>query len=85
MRKAIVDMQGKVLNVIEIEPNANYSLLVGYRLIDAEKSGSTGDFWDGQKFIPKIVIPTIPPRDLESELDKVKADVVAIKARIGMM
>ena len=65
MRKALIDKQGLVSNVIEIEPDFTYPLPSGFNLIDAG-NGSPGDTWDGVKFI-KPELPT--PVDWQAEWD----------------
>ena len=50
-RKAIVQKDtGLVLNVIEIEPEANWPIPEGCLLVDAPTSGGVGDTWDGTHF-----------------------------------
>ena len=78
MRMALIDGQGLVLNVIEIEPDANWPAPVGCSLIDAG-AGSPGDTWDGEKFIKPIPPEPEPVRDLEKEIDGLKARIDNIK------
>lgn len=68
MRKAIIDGQGLVQNVIEIEPEATFSLLEGYSLIDAD-NGSPGDTWDGEEFEKPELPEPEPRRNILAELD----------------
>lgn len=60
MRKAVVEeATGKVVNVIEIEKDANWKPPEGCVLMD---NGEIGDTWDGIKFIhPELLLPE-PPR-----------------------
>lgn len=52
MRKAIVQKDtGLVLNVIEIEPDAKWTMPEGCYLVDATKAGGPEDTWDGKKFV----------------------------------
>lgn len=48
-RKAQVDENGLVVNVIEID--ASFTEWDGYKLIDAPKEGAIGGAWDGKKFL----------------------------------
>jgi len=55
MRKSIVETAtGQVLNVIEIEPDADWECADGCLLIDAGESGP-GWTWDGATFTPPDV------------------------------
>lgn len=77
MRKAIISQyKSTVENIIEIEPEANYSLLPEFFMIDA-LNASPGDTWDGKKFIKPILPPPEPVRDLAAEIDEIKATLVA--------
>ena len=68
MRRAIVrNIDGFVVNIIEIEGKAKWQLPEGCYLIDAG-DGSSGDTWDGKRFIKPKLPPYIPPRDLLAEL-----------------
>ena len=64
MRKAVVrESDGLVLNVIEIEGGSPWPTPSGCILVDAETSGSPGDTWDGEEFIPPaptFVTVTVP-------------------------
>lgn len=63
MRKALIETTtGKVLNVIEWQPDSSWPVPVGCQLIDAANNGSPGDTWDGTKFIPVPPVITEPPR-----------------------
>ena len=49
-RMALVEtVTGKVINVIELEPNSDWQLPIGHEIWDAE-DGGIGDTWDGVKF-----------------------------------
>ena len=77
MRKAIVeDNTGEVLNIIEIS-DFDLKLPEGQSLIDADKSGSPGDTWDGSKFITPE-----EPEPEPSENDKLKKQVEDLEKRI---
>lgn len=79
MRKALIDGQGLVLNVIEIEPDANWSPPEGCVLMDG---GEIGDTWDGTKFVKPELPISEPPTDWQAEWSKAntttkKLDVLA--------
>lgn len=60
MRKAIVEtVTGLVVNVIEIEPNADWTPPDGCDVLDAGDAGP-GWLWDGQRLSPPE--PVIPSR-----------------------
>lgn len=85
MRKALIrQADGFVQNVIEIEVGAGWQPPIGYILIDAAKTGSPGDTWDGTKFTRPLVVGPEPIRDLEAEIDKLKADVAALNIKAGI-
>ncbi len=51
-RKAIVQKDtGLVLNLIAIEPGANWQVPEGCILVDASTAGGIGDTWDGKHFV----------------------------------
>jgi hypothetical protein len=99
MRKAVVrKADGFVENVIEFEEGANWQPPEGCNLVDAEKEGSPGDTWDGEKFVRPILPIPEPARDDEpapviisepirnplAEIDQIKADIQAIKKELGV-
>lgn len=66
-RKALVENDtGHVLNVIEVEDDANWSIPDDCYLVGATKAGAPGDTWDGRKFVhppaPKAAPPTLEER-----------------------
>jgi hypothetical protein len=85
VRKAVVrETDGFVVNVIEIDFPTAWQPPEGCYCVDAEKDGSPGDTWNGAKFIRPEPEPVIPPRDLAAEVDQLKADLQAIKTKVGM-
>ena len=75
MRKALIrKADGFVENVIEIEEGANWRAPDGCILIDAFDA-SPGDTWDGTKFIKPEPEPIELSRDLEAEIDELKARI----------
>ena len=78
MRKALIrKADGFAENVIEIEEGANWKAPDGCILIDAFDA-SSGDTWDGTKFIKPEPEPIELSRDLKVEIDK-------LNARVGML
>lgn len=83
MRKAIIRKSDDfVINVIEIEDGANWKSPDDCYLLDADNS-SPGDTWDGKKFIKPIILEPESPRDLEAEIDELKADIKLIKDKLA--
>ena len=52
MRKALIDLTGLVVNIIEIEVGSTWLPPTGCKLRDA-LNASPGDTWDGTQFIPR--------------------------------
>ena len=62
MKKAIVDLNGSVVNIIEIEEGAAYAPATGRRLINTDAADAQiGGTWDGAEFTdaPEPVRSTI--------------------------
>ena len=79
MRKALIrKADGFVENVIEIEEGANWKAPDGCILIDAFDA-SSGDTWDGTKFIKPEPEPIELPRNLALEIDDLKARIEKIE------
>lgn len=54
MRKAVVrDSDGHVENVVEHDPESDWSPPSGHSLIDADEDAEPGGTWDGSQFIPR--------------------------------
>lgn len=51
-RKAVVDASGNVLNVIEIEPGADWPTPEGCTLVDASNGGEPGGTYQAGQFTP---------------------------------
>jgi len=82
MRKALIrKADGFVENVIETEEGANWKAPDGCILIDAFDA-SSGDTWDGTKFLKPEPEPTKLPRDLEAEITKLEARISALEVKI---
>lgn len=82
MRKAVVrEADGFVENVIEIEEEAEWQPPENCYLIDAA-DGSPGDTWDGEKFVKPELPEPEPARDLEAEIDEIKAGYATLKAKV---
>jgi len=81
MRKAVIKQSdGLVVNIIEIKAGAKWQTPENCYLIDAGK-GSPGDTWDGKKFTKPEPVISEPVRDLEAEVDELKAEVARLKRR----
>ena len=82
MRKALVNEDGLILNVIEIEKKTDWLPPEGCSLLTEQQSvkANPGDSWDGSKIIPQV-LPEVPePRNLEAEIDELKARLDGIEA-----
>lgn len=80
MRKSLVEKAtGKVINVIEIEEEANWSPPEGCILMDG---GEIGDVWDGRKWIKTEPIVPEPVRDLATEIDKLQLKVAELEKKV---
>lgn len=52
-RRAVVNDQTLIVeNVIELEDDADWPIPEGRIIVDAPDSGSIGDVWDGEYFVP---------------------------------
>lgn len=57
--KAIVETAtGRVLNVIMIEPDSNYTIPSGHQYVDPGPGAQPGATWDGAVFTPPPTPPT---------------------------
>ena len=75
MRKAVIRIDGYVLNVIEIGSGANWQPPANCTLIDAG-DGSPGDTWNGTVFVkPAPIIPEPPRSGHPAQLVSVSAGV----------
>ena len=79
MIKTLIDKTGKVVNIIEIEENANWTAPEEHSLIN--KMGQIGDIWDGTKFIHTEPPIPEPVRDLAKEIDILKDKVTTLEAK----
>ena len=85
-KRALVDSKAnKVVNVIELEDDANWEPPKGHYLLDKLTSldAATGDIWDGVELTRPIITPPVLPRDLIAEIDEMKADLDKIKVELG--
>ena len=81
MRKALIrQLDGFVENIIEIEKESKWQPPEGCYLIDIGDA-SPGDTWDGAKFIKLITPEPEPVRDLEAEIDDLKARIMELEKR----
>jgi hypothetical protein len=78
MQKSIIrQSDGLVINRIEYDSKSNWTPPDGHILTDDGKIGQT---WDGKAFIDPEPLPEPePPRDLEAEIDALKADTEKLK------
>jgi len=74
MRKALVNEDGLILNVIEIEKKTDWLPPDGCSLLTEKQSipANPGDTWDGSKIIPQVHLEVSKPRNLEAEIDELK-------------
>lgn len=81
MQKSLIrQSDGLVINRIEYDPKSNWIPPKGHILMDDGKIGQT---WDGKVFIDPEPLPEPePPRDLEAEIDTLKADIVKLKTDV---
>lgn len=76
MRKALIETAtGKVVNVIELEPNADWQPPSGHYVRDA-LNASPGDTWNGTSFVKPVLPPEVDP-DVELALAIAAATTLA--------
>ena len=82
MRKALVNEDGLILNVIEIEKKTDWLPPDGCSLLTEKQSipANPGDTWDGSKIIPQVISEVPESRNLEAEIDELKARLDGIEA-----
>ncbi len=81
MRKALIDETGTVVNVIEIDEGADYSLPDGHQLV-ATDTASVGDTYANKKFAtPVIAVEVTQPL---SDAAFSKEERRAIRERLGL-
>ena len=79
-RTALVETAtGKVVNVIELEPGADWQPPEDHQ-VEAGTTAGIGDTWDGQKFIRPPEPEPEPPSRRDILLDKLKASDVLTAA-----
>ncbi len=81
MRKALIDETGTVVNVIEINEGADYSLPEGHKLV-ATDAASVGDSYANSTFTEAVV--TVEPPKVASDAAFSKGERRAIRERLGL-
>ncbi len=81
MRKALIDETGTVVNVIEINEGADYSLPEGHELV-ATDTASVGDIYANGTFTQAVV--TVEPPKVASDAAFSKNERRAIRERLGL-
>lgn len=83
MRRAVIDTNGLVINVIEIEKDANWQPPEGCTLLTVTQSvdAGIGDTWDGKKIIKVIPITPEPIRDLAKEIDALTVRIAVLEKK----
>tara|TARA_Y100000310_G_scaffold343856_1_gene453522 strand:+ start:2936 stop:3187 length:252 start_codon:yes stop_codon:yes gene_type:complete len=82
MRKALINKDGEVVNVININNDSVWKHPKEHRLLTEEQSrgANIGDTWDGSHIVPKPQPePSPPPRDLAAEIDALDARVKSLE------
>lgn len=79
MRKAVVDVNGTVINVIEAGERFS---IPGFTLVAVE-GGNIGDFWDGKEFISQEPVAVLPERQLLQE--KLAARTIAYEELVELL
>ncbi|KKK70662.1 hypothetical protein LCGC14_2921710, partial [marine sediment metagenome] len=81
MRKALIDETGTVVNVIEINEGADYSLPDGHELV-ATDTASVGDSYANSTFTEAVV--AVEPPKVASDAAFSKNERRAIRERLGL-
>ncbi len=81
MRKALIDETGLVVNVIEINEGADYSLPDGHELVASDTAG-TGDSYASGTFTQAAVAVEVPKAASDAAFSKNERR--AIRQRLGL-
>lgn len=61
MRKALIAPNGFVVNIIELENDAEWTPPDGHEIVNAD-GGTIGDTWNGSQFVPPPMLPEPVPQ-----------------------
>lgn len=86
MRAVLIDSQGRVQNLIEIDPDGNFEPAEGYRVVvlDPNDAVNIGDIFDGGVWVPTPVEPPVEPEP-ETPGPTLEEQVAELRATVEML
>jgi len=82
MIRAVINQEGLVINRVVVDKVTDWLPPDGCSLLTEQQSvkANIGDTWDGSKIIPQSISEVPKPRNLEAEIDELKARLDDIQA-----
>lgn len=79
MKHALIDSEGKVVNLVEVEPGSGWTAGAGHSVVWSTLCAAAriGDTWNGAAFIPS---PEFPPHWLAPYIQRCREYVLSTQA-----